>query len=474
MKTPIHILRYGTVGDKAHLEKAISTFDYLAINANSAAYVSGAIAKFVVEKLFNNDQKGYFIDPITYAFQKDIHLLKNKEQKFRKSILKLIHCYGKPVSNVCNDTPIQISDFNKDEDIEAFCKRVLDFQYKIIQQYISQEDMSKYLIYDTRSSLTDIVQLHPKFLIAPYFYLDSTDPSCHDWLDWLKINEKCISIAKRNAYKYGNLPVFAQIVLSQGSLLDTTTIQKIKTTYSNCECDGFTIWVDGLDEHEATFDQLNCFVELLKNIKGKPIYNMYGGFFSILLTHKSINLLDGVSHGLEYGESRAVYPVGGGIPVSKYYVMPLHQRTDFTKAFYLLEHHRVLNTNLSDWGSTEKYYKEVCKCDQCKQTMQDVMINFIKFESDQFYEVKRKNGTTRRKKASAETKENCLYHYLLCKKVEFNIVTKKSVQAILQGLDDEKGNYERCSFIEAHELDYINNWINTIRPLFSGENRNAK
>ena len=471
MKAPIHILRYGTVGDKAHLEKATNTFDYLAINANSAAYVSGAIAKFVVEKLFNSDKKGYFIDPITYAFQKNIHLLKNKDQKLKKSILKLIDCYGKPASNVCNDIPIQISDFDKDEDIEAFCRQVLDFQYAVIQQYISQEDMSKYLIYDTGSSLTDIAQLHPKFLIAPYFYLDITDPDFHGWLN---INRKCISIAKKNADQYGNLPVFAQIVLSQECLLDATAIQKIKTAYSQCECDGFTIWVDGLDEHEATLEQLKCFVELLKNIKGKPIYNMYGGFFSILLTHKSINLLNGVSHGLEYGENRAVYPVGGGIPVSKYYLMPLHQRADFTKAFYLLKHNNVLDTSLPDWGPTEKYYKEVCKCDQCKQIMQDIMINFIKFESDQFYEVKRKNGTTRRKKASAETKENCLYHYLLCKKVEFNIVAKKRIQPILQGLNAEKDKYEKCSFIEDHELDYISNWINTIRPLLPGENRNAK
>jgi len=140
----------------------------------------------------------------------------------------------------------------------------------------------------------------------------------------------------------------------------------------------------------------------------------------------------------------------------------------------LLKHNNVLDTSLPDWGPTEKYYKEVCKCDQCKQIMQDIMINFIKFESDQFYEVKRKNGTTRRKKASAETKENCLYHYLLCKKVEFNIVAKKRIQPILQGLNAEKDKYEKCSFIEDHELDYISNWINTIRPLLPGENRNAK
>ena len=31
---PIHILRYGTVAEKVHLEKAISAYDYLSINGN--------------------------------------------------------------------------------------------------------------------------------------------------------------------------------------------------------------------------------------------------------------------------------------------------------------------------------------------------------------------------------------------------------------------------------------------------------
>ena len=61
---PIHILRYGTVAEKAHLDRAISTYDYLSINGNTAAYVSTAIAKFIVARFFSKEEKGYFIDPI--------------------------------------------------------------------------------------------------------------------------------------------------------------------------------------------------------------------------------------------------------------------------------------------------------------------------------------------------------------------------------------------------------------------------
>lgn len=91
----IHILRYGTIEEKIHLEKAISAYDYLGINGNSAAFVSNAIAKFIVQKFFSRKDKGYFIDPITYAFQNKIELLMSTskatgKKSIKKSIAKLI------------------------------------------------------------------------------------------------------------------------------------------------------------------------------------------------------------------------------------------------------------------------------------------------------------------------------------------------------------------------------------------------
>ena len=473
-----HILRYGTVGDNVHIKTAINTFDYLAINANSAAYVSGAIAKFVVDEFFNNNSKGYFIDPITYAFQRNVHLLhtpekktKNEESKpkknnktpLKKSILKLINCYGSPADKVLNDITIQASDFNKNENLETFCLSVLDFQFNTIQKYITEKDMEKYLTYGAETALADVTQLHPKFLVAPYFYLDNIDP---DFEKWLEINIKCIACSKENAAQYGDIPIFAQIVLSQDSLNSKDTIKKITDAYSACVCDGFTIWIDGLDEHQAELKQLVRFTQLLTHLRNKPIYNMYGGFFSILLTHKSINLLNGVSHGLEYGESRAVYPVGGGIPTSKYYFMPLHQRTDFEKAYNLLEYNEILNANLSDWGPTDRYFTEICKCQHCRKIMQNAMINFLEFESNGHYDVTKKTGAVyRRKKASPKTKENCLYHYLLCKKVEFSMVKRKNIDNILEELNEKKVRYEKCTPINKYDFSYIDKWNIIINKL---------
>jgi hypothetical protein len=336
----------------------------------------------------------------------------------------------------------------------------LNFQYSIISDYITNNDLEIYLKYATGKKLNYIKQFRPKLLIAPYFYLN---PHNSDFENWLKINMQFLQLsASKINEDFNGIQLFGQIVINKDVLLDKKVMQTIVNEYNQCDCTGFAIWVDGLDEHEADLNILNGFIEFLQGLKGKPIYNLYGGFFSILLTHQSIKLLNGVSHGLEYGESREVYPVGGGIPVSKYYYMPLHQRKDFTKAFYLLEHNNILDRSLQDWGDCKKYFDEICQCEQCHIIMENAMINFVKFESNQYYEIKRQNSITRRKKASAETKENCLYHYLLCKKTEFVFVKNHSIGDLLDKLQEEKSKYTSCPFIDDKELNYIDNWCKVI------------
>jgi hypothetical protein len=479
MNNPVHILRYGTVAEKAQMEKAISTYDYLIINGNSAAFVSRAIAKFVVEKFFNDKKKGFIIDPITYAFQQNIHLLKNKsrsgESILKKSIKKLIEKYQYPAEKIEADVPIQPSDFSENKKLlEDFCLRVLKFQYSIIDEYINNNDLGKYLQYATGNMNYVLQQFHPKILIAPYFYLNPKDSLFESWLG-LNISFLNEALIQAKDHFQGKA-VFGQIVINKDVLLNDISINKIISAYTKCPCNGFTIWVDGFDEHEESIEMLSGFMTFLSGFKGKPIFNMYGSFFSILLTHPSIQLLDGVSHGMEYGESREVYPVGGGIPVSKYYYMPLHQRKDFTKAFYLLEHEKILDTSIPDWGTCDRYYHEICYCEQCRKIMENEMQNFVKFESDRFYEMKSRNGIIRRKMASAETKENCLFHYLLCKKIEFLMMRNRGIDEILTSLIEEKEKYINSAMVKQGELDYLDNWYKAISDYVSNikDNRYVK
>ena len=467
-KKSIHILRYGTVAEKIHLEKAITAYDYLSINGNTAAYVSNAIAKFVVAKFFSRKDKGFFIDPITYAFQNEIRLLKTASkstgtESIKKSVNKLIDYYGFPAEKVRAGSTLTVEDFQDSNIKEQFCERVIAFQYNLIYDHITENDLQKYLDYVAPQQSKNIAQLRPKFLIAPYFYLDVKDSR---WEDWLSLNIDFVKIAKRLATtNCNNTPVFAQIVISKDLLINPSAISMIVSLYNNLDCDGFTIWVDDLCEHSAKQIELASYLHLLSGLHNKPIYNMYGGFFSILLTNKEIGLLDGVSHGLEYGESRKVYPVGGGIPVSKYYFFPLHQRLDFTKAFYLLEHEKIIDTTLINWGSSEKYYNEICKCAQCKKILKKDMLNFLEFESREYYEIHRNEQVLRRKKASADTKTNCLYHYLLCKKMEFYFAENSSLSTLIQQMESSFNRFKNCDAMRKGELDYLDKWCQLLQSV---------
>lgn len=464
-KKTVHILRYGTVAEKAHLKTAISSYDWLSINGNTAAYVSSAIAKFIVEDFFSKPDKGYFIDPITYAFQNNIRLLQSSskatgEVSLKKSISKLVEMYGTPVDKVKDGMPVTPEDFQPEEARNVFCEKILSFQYNLVYTHIENNDLQKYIDYVSPEGASNLPQFRPKFLIPPYFYLDSQNAS---WEKWLDLNIKFINYATTVANeKYEKTPVYAQIVISKQILTDSIGIQRIIDAYQKASCTGFTIWVDDLNEHEAAYAELQGFVQLLQGLSPKPVYNMYGGYFSILLTHSKLKLLSGVSHGLEYGESRKVYPVGGGIPVSKYYYLPLHQRQDFTKAFYLLDHAGALDLSKANWGSSENYYKNICGCGQCKRIIKKEMINFVEFESRDFYEIHRKDHVLRRKKASSDTKQNCLYHYLLCKKMEFSRVNKGSIDTLLTQLSDMHKQYSCCDSIKDSDIEYLLTWTEVI------------
>lgn len=457
----IHILRYGTAAEKKFLEKDISTYDCLAINGNTAAYSSASIAKLIIEKFVSNGSKGYFIDPITYAFQGHADLLKNSTKtKLKKSISQLIDYYGKPIDKAKVFEKVIPTDFRDENIARTFCQKVLSFEQNFVNRYITEKQLEKYLVYIVNNS-AKLEKLFPEILIAPYFYLN---PSDSDFGEWLSVNINMIGLSSeiimKNDFREN---LFGQLVLSKTVLLDNQAISEICKAYNKIEVQGLALWIDEFDEHTATEQELNGYLKLLSSLKCKQIINLYGGYFSILLTHKYLNLLQGVSHGLEYGENRSVYPVGGGLPVSKYYFLPVHQRINFTKAFYYLREADIVDLNKINWGSTKKYFKQVCDCKMCKKTMENDMINFMQFESREFYEQKQKNGLVIKKaKASQDTKQVCLEHYLFCKKREFKKVRTEPLETLLKELVAQEEKYSMNDITKHDDLEYLLKWHRVI------------
>lgn len=88
-------------------------------------------------------------------------------------------------------------------------------------------------------------------------------------------------------------------------------IDEIVTEYNIDGVDGYMIWCARMDENSAKQRKLlhfQKFIERLADNK-KPIHNMYGGLFSLLLEDKG---LIGTTHSICYGEYKSPFSTGGG------------------------------------------------------------------------------------------------------------------------------------------------------------------
>lgn len=472
-----HIIRYGTLGDHTDLIELSETYDIIVVNANAITNSPDSIVDFLIRNICTKKNKDYYIDPITYAFQDHLELLHSKlkqkrdsqdssrstdkqelfNQPIKPTFDKLINEYGAILEGIRENIPLQacqlLSKSNKKTVLE-FCSSVIEFQQNIVQNTAEENEIKKYLEYD---NVEVNKSLQPKFAIAPYFYMN-----IRQYQEWLAVNIRMYELCQMNRAEDAEIRM--EIFIDKEILRDKTILRKIAERYLETGCDGYILWIDSFDETQAARIEIENLLFFLGLFQGKSVYNAYGGFFSILLGNDEVNLLDGVSHGLEYGENRGGYPVGGGMPSSRYYFFPLHRRLRYSESLELLEKLGYLNTNEHLWGSSYAYLKEICRCKICKLLMPEYMGGFDRFRSTGMYEVNYSGHKQRRTKATSEEKARCRRHYMYCKKVEFNYVKKRKLNIILQELLDNKEKYK--NFLPSGEkIEVIGVWIEVLKHI---------
>lgn len=464
---PIHILRYGTNAEQKYIEEMKKLVHYIHINANMLAYSPASISEFLMVNCIQGD-RFFFIDPMTHAFQHSIDKIQSyskKEGKFtiKKSISKLLDAYGDPVSSsIKNDKVINPDSFSNLDILSSFCNNVINFQLNTIKDYVNKKGLLEYL--DNDDPLLKNIQ--PNFLIAPYFYLE---PNTFE--EWLDINIKMISIC--HSFATTDTPLFAELVINKSILENRTMQDLIIEKYINSGIKYLLLWIDDFDEHTVSSYSLSMYSRLIKKLfyAGIKTFNLYGGFFSTLLSSFQEELgfnLYGVGHGLEYGESRAVVPVGGGIPTSKYYYYPLHERLDYRLATQLL----IAMGYIPKDKSPHLYYENVCSCCICKNTIKDNIDNFNKFENTEYYTVKLKGSEQKRPYASQETKRLCIIHFQYCKHIEFAELHKKNLKETLAELENIYTTYNSLRLLSSDQIFYLSNWCEVLKKL--GENNGQR
>jgi hypothetical protein len=412
-----------------------------------AAHQPSAIAMFITQRVAG---KPYFIDPQTHAFQHDIEFLESNskksesEGKIKRSIQKILDRYGEPLkSQIEEKFSILPEDFNDAKTRREFCERVISFQLEIISDEVKISDAAPYYQFLQEEGVADFNLFGPNMVVAPYFFMDSVT-----FEDWLKVNIDC-AIDSIHVAREKTTPLGVQIVLSRDILFDREQVERLISEYSAIKPDVFLVWIDSFEEQSASASLLKALVDFLIRLKktGVPVVNLYGGYFSVLLFHKDI--LDGVTHSLEYGEQRAVVPVGGGIPVAKYYLPCLHTRMRARDAYRAI-------LALGGLESDTLFFENICDCPQCKKVIKYPETDFL----EQYGKMKTSKG---RSYALPQTKDNSTRHYMWCKQQEFDSAI--GVEDRIQALKDTCDNIDLKRAVGIEYTAHCEKWVQVLKGL---------
>lgn len=396
-----HWMLFSTFAQQNYFEyPEVGTYQGVVINANMAVHAPAGLAAFLLEK---RAKTTYIIDPLTHAFQHDPEVVSKPDGGPKSTVVALAEAYGEPVLSRVGATPLQPQHFGDNAVLRGLVQRCLAFQCEQLTEQMRNSDAAKYLGGEAVEA--------PYAVIAPYFYMTETTID-----DWLPINTESARLASE-LHPEGTSKVFASVVISRPILATKVLRERIAGAFKDLPLDGFLLWVDDLNEKAASGIELEGLLDLARSLRGdarRDVINLHGGYFSILAAGVlGERALSGVTHGPEFGEHRGIIPVGGGIPVARYYVPDLHARIRYRDALGMFRAKRWLR-------SAEAFYSEVCGCRECRATLGGDSGRFVHFGESTLKSFMRRGSIVRIDFPTREAQEHCLKHYLERKKREFD------------------------------------------------------
>jgi hypothetical protein len=445
-----HLVRYGTAADQKYLlGDFLGTYDQLVINANMVAHMPSALASLVTQKM---QRKPFFIDPQTHAFQHGpSHLESSTTGEIKRSIRDLVQAYGAPIERPVLERGEAVlpADFAPDDVQDGFCDRVLDFQESRLHAEVKDSEVSKYYEFLEEEGIAEgLGAVRPSLLVAPYFYLEARNAQ-----RWLPVNE---ALAERSIAKGVNrgLPVAVQVVISRDVLATRRVLEAVVNHYSRIAPAAFLVWVSDMAEDDTSEGVLTGFIDLVRALGASaPVINLYGGYFSIALMRTGkVPELAAVTHSLEYGESRDVVPVGGGIPVAKFYLPKIHSRLATRDALRAI---RVLG----GFASRETFLGTICPCAECQSIIgNDPERDFATYGVTVTKSVKGRGGRlVAREYPTTGTKEHCVRHYMWAKEREY--ADAVSVESVVADLRDA---YSQLARVLPDSVAHCEVWANVL------------
>lgn len=410
------LIRYNTGTDKKLFKEFAADYDAVLLNATIAAYSGSAMADLV--SIYKDK---YIIDPQTYILQQNVATLASPTSK-KGGMKKSIEKYLENLPAVFKESlwqngsiPLTTIENNLDDLVNS----VGEFQLNYINSFMQKKEYNKYLDFIIETGEKSKMDPQPKLLIAPYFMIKDSY-SIEDVSKWMELNRQAL-LQFISLYDNTDFPIAGQLVIEKNILtkLCDNNLSVILKAYSELDFCNLFIWVDDFSPIESDSKCSKAFSILLKELNriGKNPIMAYGGFDSIILCHEnSSTKLYGVAQSVGYGEKRQITPVGGGLPINKYYFPPTHQRLKFDDVTSILATKGYIDYSRSKKERAKEFYKNICDCPQCKQNIGDDIDGFLRYNDSIPFAMR--NGI-HRNRPTQEALDESARHFLYCKKREW-------------------------------------------------------
>ena len=449
MDDVIRMLRYNTGTDKKAFVKFKNDFDAVIFNATIVAYSGAAVADLV-----SVHKNQYIIDPQTHILQHSVHAIMSKKSRngqpcIKKSVQKYLEQLPPRIQNIISNERRPLSIAEMRDVIDDLTQSIYEFETKYVDRFIEKKEYSKYLKYINAGPA-------PRVVIAPYFMLKK-EMSDRERSEVFHLNklymQRFLEIHRENGE---NCPAAAQLVMDKEVLTDEKLLERICESYREENFEYFFIWINDFSSWDCSREEKQCFCELLSTLNeiGKKPVMSYGGYDSIFLCNKEIKpRLYGAAQSVGYGETRTITPVGGGLPVNKYYFRPLHKRMRFDEALNILIDTGYFDPEKGNDEHAADYYRYICDCEQCHEVIQNDINNFNTYNESVPYIVKARFGNITRNRPTQEAALVAAFHFLFSKQKEWQDVEKYRVSELCDMLI---ADYE--TFGTEHQRANIKEW----------------
>jgi len=285
--------------EKEAISQHFRDIDGLVVDAHILETFQNATSGFII-----NNNLNYIIDPITYRFALD----QIRESESKRWYDRLVEHYSID-DLLIDDGIIKYGELTSSR-LQQLTSKVINYQNNRVKSLSGEMESWLSLLSEEYESSTN-----PLCVIPPYFIIDSERV--------IPINVKCINYS----HDYTSNRIYAYVPIFYDLLFDYRLIDNIIEQYSRLNVNGYFVWITDFNEVRESTIALETYASFLKKFKetvgeDKDIINMFGGFFSTILSQQGI--IDGLCHGVGFSESRNPYSAGGPAP-TRFYVPALHR-----------------------------------------------------------------------------------------------------------------------------------------------------